>query len=139
MHSIQPFTASERQQAPQAPSVDSLVSSTIGLVAVFLSNIFAIRHLVSRAWRRNNRPLWLLAEFYSDEDGEATADSVRASSRRRIRRLPVIFATVGGCVSGAHIWISAWHRSRVPIEDLLQGAIWVRINWRCSLFMSNVN
>lgn len=126
----QPSTASELQQRlfllPFTPSGVNLVSSTIGLVTVSLLSTFAIRQLVSLAWWRNVKSMQLLAQFYSDEDGEATTESVRVSSTRRIPWLAVFFATLGACVSGTQVWFSAWNWLDVPIEVLLQAAIWVR-------------
>lgn len=99
-----------------------------GLFAVILLGTYAARYLVLVIWRGKGKSMRVLANFYADQDGEATADSIEkaSASARSICRLTGAFIGLGSAVSVAKIGLSLGvQRHGVPVVDWLQTIIWV--------------
>jgi hypothetical protein len=70
----------------------------------------------------------LLTEFYADQDGEATPDSIKEAeaSARNIHRLTAACVGLGGAVSITKMAVPQGLQGRgVAVIDLLQNIIWV--------------
>lgn len=96
-----------------------------GLLVVILLGTYAGRYLILVTWRSQLKSMRLLTEFYADQDGEATADSIKkaAASARKIRRLTGVCIGLGSAVSIAKI---GWSLG-LQVVDWLQTVIWVSL------------
>ncbi|RHZ63461.1 uncharacterized protein CDV56_108862 [Aspergillus thermomutatus] len=107
--------------------------SAAGLFTVILLGAYAYRNLVLVTWRRKRKSMRLLAEFYADQDGEATAESIKNASARNIHRLTGACVGLGSAVSMAKIGRSlGLQRRGVPVVDLLQAVTWAFLVLQCS-------
>ncbi|KAJ5151547.1 hypothetical protein N7492_009842 [Penicillium capsulatum] len=110
-------------------------TSAVGLLAVILLGVYADSYLILVIWRRKRKTMRLLTEFYADQDGEATADSIKevSASTRNIHRLTGACVGLGGAVSIAKMAVSLGIQRRgMPAIDLLQIVIWAFLSLQCS-------
>lgn len=102
--------------------------TAVGLLAVVLLGVYADSYLILVIWRRKRKTMRLLTEFYADQDGEATAESIKEASAaaRNTHRLTGACVGLGGVVSIAKMAVSLeLQRAGVPVVDSLQIVIWV--------------
>ncbi|GIJ86768.1 hypothetical protein Asppvi_005663 [Aspergillus pseudoviridinutans] len=109
--------------------------SAVGLLAVILLGAYADRYLIPIIWRSKRKTMRLLTEFYADQDGVATADSIKKASASawNIHRLTGACVGLGGGISIAKIALSLrLQRRAVSVIDSLQVVIWAFLGLQCS-------
>lgn len=125
----QPLSGQRNSTVPFLTQNVSLAwASAVGLLAVILLGVYADSYLILVLWRSKRKTLCLLTEFYADQDGEATADSIKeaAAWARNMHWLTGACVGLGGAVSIAKTAVSMGLQQRgVLVIDTLQTAIWV--------------
>lgn len=125
----QPLSGQRNSTVPSLTENVSLAwASAVGLLAVILLGIYADSYLILVVWRSKRKTIRLLTEFYADQDGEATTDSIKeaSASARNIHWLTGACVGLGGAVSLAKMVVSlGLQRLGVPVIDSLQIVIWV--------------
>lgn len=125
----QPLSGQRNSTVPfLAQNVSLAWASAVGLLAVILLGIYADSYLILVVWPRKRKTIRLLAEFYADQDGEATPDSIKEASASawNAHRLTGACVGLGSAVSIAKMVVSVGHQRRgVPVIDSLQIVLWV--------------
>lgn len=116
---------------PQSDTA-ALVSSVIGVTAVTLLTVPAVKQFLGRLTARRSSQYHQLSDKYEDEDGVATPESQNAYSVQLQRILLIVIAVVGTLESLiAAILATSRRQIRLPTEQWLSFVSWVGATASC--------
>ena len=115
-----------------SPGLPSLLTGCLGLSAVALTTVPAVRRIACRFFQKPDRPqedsdngaLQVGKTFYQDEDGEATEESMKEFSDQW-QKASIALLSLLGCLGSLALSVITPCHTRYFVVFWLQFGIWV--------------